>query len=233
MTEPRQPTAEEIAANVAKAQAEAAKATAEATKAEAEARDAVAKARISEVEAEKKEYVRREEQAGDLFHHVYRFDETVTAGTVAKAVNKLTQWHRLDPGCDIEFIINSPGGGVIEGFALFDHLRWMSDEGHKVTTGCTGMAASMGGILIQAGDERWMSKESWYMIHRAAFGAIGKTFEVEDRVKWVKRIEDRIIDIFTSRTTLTKNVIKRNWERQDWWLDSTQCQEKGLVDYLR
>jgi ATP-dependent Clp protease protease subunit len=95
------------------------------------------------------------------------------------------------------------------------------------------MAASMGGILMQAGDKRWASGQSWYLIHRASFGAGGKTFEVEDEVEWIKRIEKRIINIFVSRSHLTEAKIKRNWDRKDWWIDADQALEFGLVDEIR
>ena len=102
-----------------------------------------------------------------------------------------------------------------------------------MVTGTLGMAASMAGILLQAGDERWMGHQSWVMIHRAAFGAWGKTFEIEDEVKFVKRIEERILDIFIKRSKLTKQKIKRNWERKDWWISAEECVEMGLVDVVK
>lgn len=91
----------------------------------------------------------------------------------------------------------------------------------------------MAGILLQAGDERWLGHQSWILIHRAAFGAIGKTFEIEDEVAWIKRIEQRIITIFTSRSTLTSLRIKRNWDRKDWWIDADEALELGLVDAVK
>ena len=95
------------------------------------------------------------------------------------------------------------------------------------------MAASMAGILLQAGDVRWIGHQAWMMIHRAAFGAIGKTYEVEDEVRLVKRIEQRIVDIFTSRSKLTNQKIKRNWDRKDWWIDADECLQLGLVDEIK
>jgi ATP-dependent protease ClpP protease subunit len=71
------------------------------------------------------------------------------------------------------------------------------------------------------------------MIHRAAFGAIGKTYEVEDEVRLVKRIEERILDIFTSRSKLSKIKIQRNWDRKDWWIDADEAVDLGLVDEVR
>ena len=62
---------------------------------------------------------------------------------------------------------------------------------------------------------------------------IGKTFEIEDEVKLVKRIEERIVDIFTKRSKLSKQKIKRNWDRKDWWISADECLELELVDEIR
>ena len=148
-------------------------------------------------------------------------------------MTKLTEWSRLSPACDIEIVFSSPGGSIIDGFELFDHIQHLRNEGHHITTGTLGYAASMAGILLQAGDTRWIGQQAWMMIHRAAFGAIGKTYEVEDEVKLVKRIEDRIVDIFTKRSKLTSMKIKRNWDRKDWWIDADECLDLGLVDEIR
>jgi ATP-dependent Clp endopeptidase proteolytic subunit ClpP len=230
---------EERSANVAKSEAEAKKAIAEAEKALAEARKANAEAdqaelsvRLEHIEVSQAEYAADNRAAGDEFHHIYRFIGEVDSDSVNRCVKKLTQWSRLDPGCDIEIIFDSPGGAVIPGLALFDYIRSLSNAGHHITTGATGMAASMGGVLVQAGDHRWMSAEAWMMIHRAAFGAIGKTFEIEDKVEWIKRIEGRIVSIFCANSKLTPQKVKRNWHRKDWWLSSNECLELRLIDEI-
>lgn len=235
MTTERQLTPAEIEAQVAKAKAEAAQALAEADKASAEAQEATAKAHIAEIDARKKIREEREREAGDAFHHVYRFSNVVSDETASKCASKLTEWHRLDPGCDIEIIFDSPGGAVFPGLALFDHIRWLSSLGHHITTVATGTTASMAGILIQAGDTRIMSAEGWFLIHRVSFMAMGSSYEIEDRVEHVKRIEKRVIDIFTARSDgkLTSQKIKRNWDRKDWWLSSDECLDLGIVDELR
>ena len=71
------------------------------------------------------------------------------------------------------------------------------------------------------------------MIHRAAFGAYGKTFEIEDEVRFVRRIEERILKIFAFRSRLSVRKIKRNWDRKDWWISADECVEMGLVDEIR
>ena len=164
---------------------------------------------------------------------LYRFSKDVSHHSVQACMTKLTQWHRADPKCDIEIVFSSPGGSIIDGFELFDFIQDLRNQGHKVTTGSLGMAASMAGILLQAGDVRWIGHQAWLMIHRAAFGAIGKTYEVEDEVMLVKRIEERILDIFTSRSELSKIKIQRNWDRRDWWIDADEAAKLGLVDEVR
>src|SRR5574341_658348 len=116
--------------------------------------------------------------------------------------------------------------------ALWDFLLELRQRGHKLTTVARGYAASMAGILLQAGDERVIGPESWLLIHEASFGVVGSYGEVEDRVEWVKKIQARILDIFASRSKLSRSQIKRRWHRKDWWLDSDEALKLGFVDRI-
>ena len=213
--------------------AEVAKILAETKKLEAEARKAEAEADKEVLEANAAFRKRARDKASDEENHLYRFSGSVDKASIKNCIKKLTEWSRLDPKCDIEIIFSSPGGEIISGFELFDFLQELRNKGHKITTGSLGMAASMAGILLMAGDVRWIGHQSWMMIHRAAFGAHGKTFEIEDEVEFVKRIEERILDIFHARSKLTKLKIKRNWDRKDWWISADECLELQLVDEVR
>ena len=226
MSEETSRTPEEIKADVARTLAETKKLEAETRKAEAEAL-------VSELEARAEFRKREREKAGDEENYLYRFAGEVSKNSVTNCMKKLTQWSRLNPKCDIEIIFSSPGGSIIDGFELFDFIQDLRSRGHHITTGTLGMAASMAGILLQAGDTRWVGGQAWVMIHRAAFGAFGKTYEVEDEVEFVKRIEERILEIFTSRSKLTKQKIKKNWERKDWWISADEAIEMSLVDEVR
>jgi ATP-dependent protease ClpP protease subunit len=95
------------------------------------------------------------------------------------------------------------------------------------------MAASMAGILLQAGDTRVMAKESWLMIHEASFGASGKIGDVEDTVEWVKMVQERILSIFSERSGLTKAFLKKNWQRKNWWISSDYALKLNLIDEVR
>jgi len=226
-------TPEEIQAELKLKKAETRKADAEARKTEAEAAKAELDAHKAQIDYDKTLKNRGKELSLDEENHLYRFSGGVNETSVRKCMGRLTEWSRVEPKCDIEIVFSSPGGSIIDGFELFDFIQELRIKGHKITTGSLGMAASMAGILLQAGDHRWIGHQCWMMIHRAAFGAIGKTYEVEDEVKLVKRIEDRIVDIFTKRSNLTSMKIKRNWDRKDWWIDADECLVMGLVDEIR
>ena len=181
---------------------------------------------------DKLDFISRKE-ASDERNFLYRFNDKVSKDTVRHCMETLTEWHRLDSECAIEIIFSSPGGSIIDGFELFDFLQDLRNKGHHLTTGTLGYAASMVGVLLQAGDIRWVGQQAWIMIHRAAFGAWGKTYEIEDEVKFIQRIEERILAIFTSRSNLTKNKIKRNWDRKDWWISADEALTMNLVDEIR
>ncbi len=241
-TNPGLQTEAEQKANAVRLLAEAEKATAEARKANAQTereragtRRETALAKETELKAQRSEDDDKARRAGDAFHHVYRFEGQVSEDSVNRAIEKLTEWHRLDPECTIEVIFSSPGGSIFDGMKLFDFIVELGHEGHKTVTGGIGMAASMAGILVQAGQTRYITHECWMLIHRAAFIAFGKTFEVEDHLKLIQRIEKRIITIFVERSDgkLTSQKIKRNWDRKDWWLSSDECLKFGLVDEVR
>jgi ATP-dependent Clp endopeptidase proteolytic subunit ClpP len=226
-------TRKEVEADLLIKLAEVEKANAETKKLEVEIKKLETESLQAELEYLEAHRAYNKKLLTDEENHLYRFSRDVNESSVAACMRKVTEWHRSDPKCDIELVFSSPGGSIIDGFELFDFLQEMRSKGHKVITGSLGMAASMAGILLMAGDVRWIGHQAWMMIHRAAFGAIGKTYEVEDEVRLVKRIEERCLDIFVSRSKLSKQKIKRNWDRKDWWIDADECLVLGLVDEIR
>ena len=226
-------TQAEIDAVIAKMEAEAAKAIAEARYAEMETVLLKNDLSLSELKRAETNENEAKRLASDHHHRTYRLTATVGDATVKAAIEKLTIWHRIDPECPITFIINSPGGDIIAGFHLFDTLRWLSDEGHSITTIGLGMAASMGGVILQAGDLRIMGPRSSLLIHEAQFVAGGSMGDIEDTVEFVKSLQNRILDIFAARSTLTKTQIRSRWKRKDWWLTANESLKFGFVDEVR
>lgn len=214
-----------------KAEAEQARANARKANAEAERAEAQVEAEIINLEREREKRAR--EKVADDYLRIYRFSGSVDASSVKSCVAKLEEWSRLDPGCRMTIIFSSPGGSVIDGMALFDVLMELRERGHHITTVARGYAASMAGILLQAGDVRVMGAESYLLIHEAQFGAFGSYGDVEDTVKWVQKIQSRILDIFSQRSNLSRAQIKRRWHRKDWWLDSDEALKLGFIDEIR
>lgn len=229
---------------------------AEAAKLEAETRSELARARRNEYEAEVSSFGlerEREKRArilqSDTYRRFYRFDEPVSAASAGACIDQIAEWARvaraegdMDPHIKIQF--NSPGGSVFEGLALFDEIQHWRRNGVRFTTSTIGMAASMAGILLQAGDKRVMAPESWMLIHKTSFGAIGNFDEVQDRVKMLDRVQARIVDIFVTRANeakangtcekpITKGQLERRWDRKDWWISSDEALKFGLVDAVR
>lgn len=228
---PKNPELE--AAEIAKTRAETAKLEAETRQAIADAEIAEAKAEVAKLDLETHLEVRADEKASDDNHRVYQFSEQVSAASVKSCIRTLSRWHRIDPGCNITLVFNSPGGSVIDGFALWDYLSHLKREGHHLTTVCQGMAASMGGILFMAGDKRIMGAESVILVHEISFGAGGKIGDVEDSVEFAKMLTKRVLNIFAARTKLSAAQIDRRWKRKDWWMDSDEALKLGFCDEIR
>ena len=175
----------------------------------------------------------REEMARNKYHHVYHFTDSVSASSVRACMDQLTVWMRTaddEEKQPITIVFSSPGGSVVEGMALWDYIQQVRRAGHHVTTHTIGYAASMAGILLQAGDVRTMGAEAYILVHEVSAAAVGKIGEMEDEMKFLKMISSRVLDIFAARTKLTKRQLDARWRRKDWWLSSSDALKLGFVD---
>ncbi|MDP8928658.1 MAG: Clp protease ClpP [Actinomycetota bacterium] len=163
---------------------------------------------------------------------VYSLWGTIDKDRVQRCVDALSTWSRRSPGCDITLIINSPGGSVLDGLALYDFLKELA-AGHHITTVAAGMAASMGGVLLQAGQHRVMGANAWMMIHEVSSLGVGKASDLEDEVKLVERLQTQLVAILSHRSTLTERQIRNRWKRRDWWLTASEAQSLGFCDEVR
>lgn len=224
--------------------AEAAKFEAEALQARREARAAQISASDALIDLRQKQRIEQELLALDAYNYTYRFTSEVGDDSVKSCIDKLSYWHRTAPGQDIEIVFNSPGGSVFAGMDLFDFIRELSRSQHKITTHGRGHMASMGGILLQAGDVRSMGRESYILIHEVSTWAGGKVGEIEDEMNFLKMISERVVQIFAERAQeagrngtasapITAAKLRAGWKRKDWWVDSTEALRLGLVDILR
>jgi len=183
-----------------------------------------------------------ETQAKDDHNRTYNFVEDVNYITTTKALISIGAWARMsaDP---ITVRFNSPGGSVFDGFALYDQLRAIGLHRAPVVTVSLGMSASMGGILMQAGNKRIMAANSQFMIHEVSTVAWGKTSDIEDEAKFVRKLSDRFFRILSERSLAAEKAgtakegmtLEQVWERakrKDWWLDAEEAVHYGFVDEI-
>lgn len=163
---------------------------------------------------------------------IFPFYGAVSKGAVAGCMDALTQWFREDPDKPITIVFNSPGGDVIEGLALYDQIHMLRNEGAKVDTHTLGQAASMGGVLLQAGETRHMSPHAYMLIHEVSGGAIGNASELADQYEFITRLQDSLVHILAERSKLTPEEIQDKWKRKDWWLDAREALDLGFVDVI-
>lgn len=234
---------QELALEAKKGEAEVRKLAAEALKAEREAEQLEIGLTIGNLERKALVRAHEEADAADKYNHVYHFNTGVDSASVDACIKRLNIWRRTGAQ-EIEIIFSSPGGSVVDGLLLYDHIQILRREGIRIVTGSLGMAASMAGILLQAGDHRWIGKEAWVLIHQVQAGMMGTFGQMEDRIKWLDRIQERILDIFAARAAqagkkgtatspLDRETLANNWQRKDWWLSSDECLAGGIVDEVR
>lgn len=206
----------------AKEQAEIAKFAAEARLA-----NLTADLRELEIESTRREFA-DEDVTADA-QRIYDFSETVSAKSVQECIDVLTEWRKrsADP---ITVRFTSPGGGVLPGLALYDYLVALRAEGIHITTVALGYAASMAGILLQAGTHRLVGPNAYILIHEVSSGAIGKISELKDETKFADALWKRLSELLAARSTLSALQVRNRADRRDWWLDADDAVELGFAD---
>jgi ATP-dependent Clp protease protease subunit len=133
-----------------------------------------------------------------------------------------------DPEKDISLYINSPGGSVSAGLAIFDTMNFIKPD---VSTICVGMAASMGAFLLAAGakGKRFALPNSEVMIHQPLGGAQGQASDIEIRAKHILKTRDTLNRILSERTGQPLEKIERDTDR-DYFMSASEAATYGLVD---
>ncbi|MDP1887147.1 ATP-dependent Clp endopeptidase proteolytic subunit ClpP [Polaromonas sp.] len=135
-----------------------------------------------------------------------------------------------NPDKDISFYINSPGGSVTAGMAIYDTMQFIKPD---VSTLCTGMAASMGAFLLAAGakGKRFTLPNSRVMIHQPSGGASGQASDIEIHARDILKTRDQLNRILAERTGQTIEKIERDTER-DYFMFADEAKEYGVVDQV-
>jgi len=133
-----------------------------------------------------------------------------------------------DPDKDIYLYINSPGGSVTAGLAIYDTMQYIKPD---VATICIGMAASMGAVLLAGGAEgkRYALPNSRIMIHQPWGGVQGKALDIETQAKEILRLREVLNDILVKHTKQPLEKIERDTER-DYFMSAQEAKEYGIID---
>ncbi|MEM8585353.1 MAG: ATP-dependent Clp protease proteolytic subunit [Bacteroidota bacterium] len=133
-----------------------------------------------------------------------------------------------DPKRDVQLFLNSPGGSVIAGMGIYDTMQYVSPD---VATICTGLAASMGAVLLAAGEagKRSILKHARVMIHQPSGGMQGQFSDMEISYKLISKLRQELYDILAKHTGKTFEDIERDSDR-DNWMTATEAKDYGLVD---
>lgn len=175
----------------------------------------------------------RGERAYDIYSRllndriVFLADE-VNDVTASLVVAQLLFLEAQDPDKDISLYINSPGGSVSAGLAIYDTMNYIKCD---VSTICIGMAASMGAFLLSCGakGKRIALPNAEVMIHQPSAGTQGKVTDMEIDVEHFLKIKQRINKILADNTGKTPEQIKSDSER-DNWMTAEEAKEYGLID---
>ena len=179
------------------------------------------------------EQTSRGERSYDIFSRllndrIIMLHEEVNAATASLVVAQLLFLEGQDPNKDISLYINSPGGSVTDGMAIYDTMQYIKCD---VSTICMGMAASMGAFLLAAGTKgkRYALPNADIMIHQPSGGAQGQATDIEIHTQHILRTKQKLNEILAANTGQPLAVIKRDTER-DNFMTAQQALEYGLID---
>ena len=179
------------------------------------------------------EQTNRGERSYDIFSRLLNdriivLSDEVNDVTASLVVAQMLYLEAQDPDKDIQLYINSPGGSVTSGFAIYDTMQYVKCD---VSTICIGMAASMGAFLLAAGakGKRFALPNAEIMIHQPLGGAKGQATDIKIHAEWILKIKDRINNILAERTGQPIERISRDCER-DFFMSADEAKAYGLVD---
>ena len=177
----------------------------------------------------------RGERSYDIFSRLLNdriivLSDEVNDATASLVVAQLLYLEGQDPEKDISLYINSPGGSVTAGFAIYDTMQYIKCD---VSTICMGMAASMGAFLLSSGakGKRFALPNSEIMIHQPSGGAQGQATEIEITAKQILKLRERLNKILADNTGKPIDIIAKDTER-DNFMSADEALDYGLVDKI-
>lgn len=177
----------------------------------------------------------RGERSYDIYSRLLKdriifLGEEINDATASVVVAQLLFLESEDPGKDIHMYINSPGGSVTAGMAIYDTMNYVKCD---VSTTCIGMAASMGAFLLSSGAEgkRYALPNAEIMIHQPLGGAQGQATEIQIAAEHILKTKKKLNDILAANSGQPVKVVEKDTDR-DNWMSADEAKEYGLVDQV-
>ena len=175
------------------------------------------------------------ERAYDIYSRLLKERIVFLGGPITDAVAntviaQFLFWSTRTPKKDIKLYLNTPGGSVTAGLAIYDTMQYVKPE---VSTICVGMAASMGAVLMAAGakGKRVALPNSEVMMHQVMGGVEGQAVEIEITARQIIKIKDRLNQILAKHTGQSLAKIEKDTDR-DFYLSAQEAKEYGLIDTI-
>lgn len=179
------------------------------------------------------EQTNRGERSYDIFSRLLKdriivLSDEVNDVTASLVIAQILFLEAEDPEKDIQLYINSPGGSVTSGFAIYDTMQYVKPD---VSTICIGLAASMGAFLLAAGakGKRFALPNSEIMIHQPLGGTQGQATDIKIHAEWIIKIKDRINKILSEKTGRDLKKIQIDTDR-DFFMSAEEAKAYGIVD---
>jgi len=177
----------------------------------------------------------RGERVYDIFSRLLEERIIFLAGVITDSVANLVIAQILflaskDPKKDIKLYINSPGGSVTAGLAIYDTMQYVSCD---ISTICIGMAASMGATLLTAGEKgkRFALPNSEILLHQVAGGVKGKATDIEIEAKQILKIKGKLNQILSEHTRQPLSKVEKDTDR-DFYLSAEEAKKYGIIDQV-
>ncbi len=179
------------------------------------------------------EQTSRGERSYDIFSRllndrIVMLSEEVNDTTASLVVAQLLYLEAQDPDKDIQFYINSPGGSVTSGLAIYDTMQYIKPD---VSTICIGMAASMGAFLLSSGakGKRIALPNAEIMIHQPSGGSQGQCTDIQIQAEQILKIKKKLNTILAANTGKSVEEVERDCER-DHFMTAEEAKDYGLID---
>lgn len=173
------------------------------------------------------------ERAYDIYSRLLKDRIIFLGGPINDAVANVVIAQMLfleheDPKKDIKLYINSPGGSVTAGMAIYDTMQYIKPD---VSTICVGMAASMGAVILTAGakGKRLALPNSQILIHQVMGGAEGQASEIEITARQILKMKEKLNQVLSKHTGQSVSKIEKDSDR-DYYMTSAEAKEYGLID---